>query len=97
MSTFMCNLLTLIGKRSCAKLPPQTALLGSGAPWSECSHLAVVLMIILTVDNSPIRSAWLGASRLATNKEELRKVAITRQDYQEYGSAWSVRKFSGGL
>ncbi|KAL5333167.1 actin family [Aspergillus crustosus] len=44
----------------------------------------------------PICSAWLGASRLATNKEELRRVAITRQDYQEYGSAWSGRKFSGG-
>ncbi|KAL4877287.1 actin family [Aspergillus karnatakaensis] len=47
--------------------------------------------------SDPIRSSWLGASRLATNKEELRKVAITRQDYQEYGSTWSVRKFSGGL
>ncbi|KAL2832402.1 actin family [Aspergillus cavernicola] len=45
----------------------------------------------------PIRFAWLGASRLATNKEELRKVAITRQEYQEYGSAWTGRKFSGAL
>ncbi|KAL4915185.1 actin family [Aspergillus aurantiobrunneus] len=45
----------------------------------------------------PIRSAWLGASRLATNKEELRKIAISRQEYQENGSAWAGRKFSGVL
>lgn len=49
------------------------------------------------VRNSPIRSAWVGASRLATNKEELKKMAITRQEYQENGSAWAGRKFSGAL
>ncbi|KAL2866841.1 actin family protein [Aspergillus lucknowensis] len=45
----------------------------------------------------PIRSAWLGASRLATNKEELRKIAVTRQEYQEHGSAWVGRKFTAAL
>ncbi|KAL4803929.1 actin family [Aspergillus unguis] len=45
----------------------------------------------------PIRSAWLGASRLATNKEDLKKMAITRQEYQENGSSWTGRKFSGAL
>ncbi|KAL4787551.1 actin family [Aspergillus varians] len=45
----------------------------------------------------PIRSTWLGASRLATNKAELKKMAITRQEYQENGSAWAGRKFSGVL
>ncbi|PYI24265.1 Actin/actin-like protein [Aspergillus violaceofuscus CBS 115571] len=45
----------------------------------------------------PIRSTWLGASRLATNREELKKVAITRQEYQEYGSSWAGRKFAGAL
>ncbi|KAL4976552.1 actin-like protein arp6 [Aspergillus desertorum] len=45
----------------------------------------------------PIRFAWLGGSRLATNKEELKKMAITRQEYQEHGSSWTTRKFSGAL
>ncbi|KAL2803225.1 actin family [Aspergillus granulosus] len=45
----------------------------------------------------PIRSTWLGASRLGANKEELRKVAVTRQEYQEHGSIWVGRKFSGAL
>ncbi|RDW67126.1 actin family protein [Aspergillus mulundensis] len=45
----------------------------------------------------PIRSAWLGGSRLATNKDELKKMAITRQEYQENGSSWTARKFSGAL
>ncbi|KAI9373959.1 actin family [Aspergillus egyptiacus] len=45
----------------------------------------------------PIRFAWLGASRLATDKEVLKKMAITRQEYQEHGSTWAGRKFSGVL
>ncbi|PGH13579.1 hypothetical protein AJ79_03572 [Helicocarpus griseus UAMH5409] len=43
----------------------------------------------------PIRSTWLGGSRFASNREALKEVAITRQQYQEYGSAWAGRKFSG--
>ncbi|KAF7589110.1 Actin- protein 6 [Aspergillus hancockii] len=43
----------------------------------------------------PIRFTWLGATRLASNKEELKKVAITRQEYQENGSSWAGRKFAG--
>ncbi|PWY64755.1 Actin/actin-like protein [Aspergillus heteromorphus CBS 117.55] len=45
----------------------------------------------------PIRSTWSGASRFATNKAEMRKVAITRQEYQEHGSSWAARKFAGAL
>ncbi|KAL5356184.1 actin family [Aspergillus floccosus] len=45
----------------------------------------------------PIRYTWLGGSRLATNKEELKKFAITREEYQENGSSWAGRKFSGTL
>lgn len=43
----------------------------------------------------PIRSTWLGASRFASDKDALKEAAITRQQYQEYGSAWAGRKFSG--
>ncbi|KAJ5683140.1 Actin-like protein arp6 [Penicillium macrosclerotiorum] len=43
----------------------------------------------------PIRSTWLGGSRFASNREELGKVAITRQEYQEYGSGWAGRRFAG--
>ncbi|KAJ5108809.1 Actin-like protein arp6 [Penicillium angulare] len=43
----------------------------------------------------PICSTWLGGSRLASNREELGKVAITRQEYQEYGSGWAGRRFAG--
>lgn len=44
---------------------------------------------------SPIHSTWLGGTRLAANREELSKVSITRQEYQEYGSGWAVRRFAG--
>ncbi|KAK2798612.1 Actin- protein 6 [Onygenales sp. PD_10] len=45
--------------------------------------------------DDPIRFTWLGASRLASNREALKEVAITKQQYQEYGSAWAARKFAG--
>ncbi|KAJ5622094.1 Actin-like protein arp6 [Penicillium herquei] len=45
----------------------------------------------------PIFSSWLGGSRLASNREELSKVAITRQEYQEYGSVWAGRRFAGAV
>ncbi|KAJ6018037.1 Actin-like protein arp6 [Penicillium sp. IBT 35674x] len=45
----------------------------------------------------PIYSTWLGGSRLANNREELSKVAITRQEYQEYGSGWAGRRFAGTI
>ncbi|KAI1977871.1 Actin- protein 6 [Ophidiomyces ophidiicola] len=41
----------------------------------------------------PIRSTWLGASRLAGNRAALKGVAITRQQYQEYGSAWGLEAY----
>uniref|UniRef100_A0A093UX88 Actin-like protein ARP6 n=1 Tax=Talaromyces marneffei PM1 TaxID=1077442 RepID=A0A093UX88_TALMA len=47
--------------------------------------------------NDPIRSTWLGGSRFATDRQELATVAITRQEYLEYGSAWAGRRFSGAV
>lgn len=44
---------------------------------------------------SPFRFTWLGGSRFASNREELGKLAITRQEYQEYGSGWAGRRFAG--
>ncbi|KAJ5175454.1 Actin-like protein arp6 [Penicillium canariense] len=43
----------------------------------------------------PVHSTWLGGSRFASNREELGKVAITREEYQEYGSGWAGRRFAG--
>lgn len=37
----------------------------------------------------------MGGSRLANNREELGRVAITRQEYQEHGSGWAGRRFAG--
>ncbi|KAJ5681572.1 Actin-like protein arp6 [Penicillium maclennaniae] len=45
----------------------------------------------------PVRSTWLGGVRLANNREELGRVAITRQDYQEHGSGWAGRRFAGTI
>ncbi|MCJ1281372.1 Actin- protein 6 [Xylographa opegraphella] len=44
----------------------------------------------------PIKSTWLGGARLAGNKIALKDVLVTRQEYQEYGSAWLLKRFAAG-
>lgn len=43
----------------------------------------------------PIKSTWLGGARMSGNRELMREVAITRQEYMEYGAIWAGRKFAG--
>ncbi|CAG8386499.1 unnamed protein product [Penicillium salamii] len=43
----------------------------------------------------PIESPWLGASRLAQNREHLNRVTISREEYLEHGSGWAGRRFMG--
>lgn len=66
-------------------------------PRRVCSPCPLYVLHANSESPSPIRFAWLGASRLATNRDELKKVAITRQEYQEHGSSWAGRKFAGAL
>lgn len=45
--------------------------------------------------DDPITSTWLGGARLSMNhRDTLRKVAINKEQYAEYGSAWLVRHFA---
>ncbi|KAL1999039.1 hypothetical protein VTN02DRAFT_5154 [Thermoascus thermophilus] len=62
-----------------------------------CQIASAECVVRVRRPKDPIRFTWLGASRFATNREELKKVAITRQEYQEHGSTWVGRKFSGAL
>ncbi|MCJ1415740.1 Actin- protein 6 [Xylographa parallela] len=43
-----------------------------------------------------IKSTWLGGARLAGNKVALKELLVTRQEYQEYGSAWLLKRFAVG-
>ncbi|KAK2739271.1 Actin- protein 6 [Myotisia sp. PD_48] len=64
---------------------------------SEVRRLASSECVVRVKRGSdPIRSTWLGASRMASNRETLKEIAVTRQQYEEYGSAWIGRKFSSG-
>ncbi|EEP77777.1 conserved hypothetical protein [Uncinocarpus reesii 1704] len=63
---------------------------------SELRQLASVECVVrVRRAPDPVRSTWLGASRLAANRDALQEIAITRQQYQEYGSAWVGKRFSG--
>ena len=45
--------------------------------------------------SDPIKSTWLGCARFASNhRDTLQQRAVTREQYQEHGSNWAVRKFA---
>ncbi|CAL3961877.1 hypothetical protein PZA11_000807 [Diplocarpon coronariae] len=43
----------------------------------------------------PIISTWQGGANLAKDDEALRKLSVTKEEYEEYGAAWVARKFGG--
>ncbi|RYP65055.1 hypothetical protein DL771_008476 [Monosporascus sp. 5C6A] len=43
----------------------------------------------------PVVSTWLGGANLARRREHVDALAVTKQEYEEYGAAWVARKFSG--
>jgi len=45
---------------------------------------------------NPITSTWLGASNFARH-EHVERLAVTKQQYEEYGAGWVARKFAAGL
>lgn len=46
---------------------------------------------------SPIKYTWLGGAYLAADQAALKDVQVTRQEYQEHGSGWVARAFSGAV
>ena len=45
--------------------------------------------------NDPILSTWLGGARMSTDKATLRKLGITKAEYEEYGWIGAARRFGG--
>jgi actin-related protein 6 len=43
----------------------------------------------------PIRHTWLGAARFASQPELLKEVLVDKAEYDEKGSTWLAKKFSG--
>ncbi|KAG4029743.1 hypothetical protein MFRU_014g00440 [Monilinia fructicola] len=41
----------------------------------------------------PIISTWNGGAELAKHPDLLKKLSVTKQEYDEYGSAWVAKKF----
>lgn len=44
----------------------------------------------------PITSTWAGGASLARH-EHVEKLAVTKQEYEEFGAGWVARKFAAGL
>jgi actin-related protein 6 len=61
------------------------------------SHPSIILPMKHSTDgtpNSPITSTWQGGCRMANDKDLLKNVLISRQEYQEHGPNWVARQFA---
>ncbi|KAI9673465.1 MAG: Actin- protein 6 [Caeruleum heppii] len=44
----------------------------------------------------PVKSTWMGGAKLGSDREALKGLVVTRQEYQENGASWLLRRWSGG-
>ncbi len=44
----------------------------------------------------PVTSTWLGGVRMAGNREVVRKIGVSKEEYAEFGSGWVGRRFAAG-
>lgn len=56
----------------------------------------MVRLLLLTLCSS-IKSTWLGGAYLAANPTALKAVQVTREEYNENGSVWLGKVFSGAV
>ncbi|KAE9966676.1 hypothetical protein EG328_008777 [Venturia inaequalis] len=49
--------------------------------------------ISLACPQDPIKQTWLGGATVASNRESLKQLLVTRADYLEHGPNWLIRKF----
>jgi actin-related protein 6 len=43
----------------------------------------------------PVTSTWLGGARMARNREVVRRIGVSKEEYAEFGSGWVGRRFAG--
>lgn len=54
-------------------------------------------MLLIRAPKDPITYTWLGGARFASHKEQLSRMVVTREEYQEHGEKWTQRKFASGI
>ena len=53
-------------------------------------------MVRVRCMDDPTTSTWLGGARLASNREAVRRIGVSKAEYDEHGSAWVGRRFARG-
>jgi actin-related protein 6 len=52
-------------------------------------------LLNITQAEDPVKHAWLGAARFASQTELLKEVLVSKAEYDEKGSTWLTRRFAG--
>ena len=64
---------------------------------NEIRTLAPVEYVVrVRVMEDPVTSTWLGGARMAGNREVVREIGVSREEYFEHGSVWVGRRFATG-
>jgi actin-related protein 6 len=64
---------------------------------SEIRMLAPVEYVVrVRAMEDPVTSMWLGGARMARNREVVRQIGVSKEEYFEHGSAWVGRRFMTG-
>lgn len=63
----------------------------------EIRMLAPVEFVVrVRAMKDPVTSTWLGGARMAGNREAVRRVGVSKEEYFEHGSTWVGRRFTTG-
>jgi actin-related protein 6 len=64
---------------------------------NEIRMLAPVEYVVrVRTMEDPVTSTWLGGAQMAGNREVVRRIGVSKEEYFEHGSAWVGRKFATG-
>ncbi|KAL8824043.1 MAG: hypothetical protein Q9191_005340 [Dirinaria sp. TL-2023a] len=65
---------------------------------TEIRQLAPAECVVrLAGASDPIKSTWHGGAILGADSTALKKVQVTRQEYQEHGAGWTARVLAGAV
>jgi actin-related protein 6 len=64
---------------------------------NEIRMLAPVEYVVrVRAMEDPVTSTWLGGARMAGNREVVRQIGVSKEEYFEHGSVWVGKRFATG-
>ncbi|CZR66348.1 related to actin-like protein [Phialocephala subalpina] len=85
---FLANIIVVGGNANIEGFIPRLQMDMRALAPAEC-------IVRVAKPSDPIVSTWQGGASLARDEDRLAALSVTKEDYDEHGSAWVARKFGG--